>query len=217
MTVRNAFLAAGLLLCAAACGTGDQRAGPEDSAAAAATAARNRINEALTPPGEKNAPPASPAPAVPAEPAGKWDVTATGIGPIRAGMSLDEANVVLGNSLVIPAKLEECAFVRVKNAPAGLLLMVEKGKISRVDVIRGSSIATTAGARINDTEDRIKSLYPGQVTVQPHKYTDGHYLLVTPTDPAQNDYRIVFETDGKKVTRYRSGTVPSVEYVEGCS
>lgn len=120
-------------------------------------------------------------------------------------------------SLVIPAKLQECDYVRVKNAPAGLLLMVEKGKISRVDVTEGTTIATTAGARIGDTEERIRSLYPGQVTVQPHKYTDGHSLVVTPKDPAQKDYRIVFETDGKKVTRYRSGKVPSVEYVEGCS
>jgi hypothetical protein len=213
--VGKAILAT-LALCAAACSPGEQRLAPEDSAAAAAAAARDREREAVTPPGENAPRPSTPA-STPDEPAGKWDVTATGIGQIRAGMSLDEANVVLGNSLVIPAKLEECDYVRVKNAPAGLLLMVEKGKISRVDVTDGTSIATTAGARINDPEERIKSLYPGQVTVQPHKYTDGHYLVVTPKDPAQKDYRIVFETDGQKVTRFRSGRVPSVEYVEGCS
>jgi hypothetical protein len=28
--------------------------------------------------------------------------------------------------------------------------------------------------------------------------------------------RIVFETDGKKVVKYRSGRLPAVEYVEGC-
>jgi len=95
--------------------------------------------------------------------------------------------------------------------------MVEQGKISRIDVDSGTAIATAAGARIGDTEERIKSLYPGQVTVQPHKYTDGHYLVVTPADAADKDFRIVFETDGNKVTRYRSGKIPSVQYVEGCS
>lgn len=61
------------------------------------------------------------------------------------------------------------------------------------------------------------SLYPGQVTVQPHAYTDGHYLVVTPPAAADSSFRIVFETDGQKVLRYRSGLVPAVEYVEGCS
>jgi len=212
---RRRIAATAFALAAAACSPGETT--PADSAAAAASAARDRVTEALTPPGEKNAPPPSTTPPPPAEPAGKWDVTTRGIGDIHAGMSLDEANVVAGKTLVIPAKLEECDFVRVRNAPAGLLLMVEKGKISRVDVTDPSTIATTAGARINDSEERIKSLYSGQVAVQPHKYTDGHYLVVTPQDPALKDYRIVFETDGKKVTRYRSGRVPSVEYVEGCS
>lgn len=132
-------------------------------------------------------------------------------------MTLDEARILLGDDLIVPAKLEECDWIRVRNAPPRLLVMVEQGKISRTDVDSGTAIATTAGARIGDTEERIKSLYPGQVTVQPHKYTDGHYLIVTPADAADKDFRIVFETDGSKVTRYRSGKIPSVQYVEGCS
>ena len=92
--------------------------------------------------------------------------------------------------------------------------MVEKGTVSRVDITQGT-VATTKGARIGDSEDRIKSLYPGQVKVMPHKYTDGHYLVVTPAGGGEN--RIVFETDGEKVLRYRSGREPAVEYVEGCS
>jgi hypothetical protein len=84
----------------------------------------------------------------------------------------------------------------------------------RVEVRRGT-IATSTGARIGDSEDKIKTLYPGQVSVTPHKYTQGgHYLTVTP--PSSTD-RIIFETDGKKVVNYRAGQRPQVEYVEGCS
>jgi hypothetical protein len=140
-----------------------------------------------------------------------------GIGAIAAGMTLPEANNVAGNSLIIPAKLDECAFIRAKDAPEGLMFMVENGKISRVDVTRNSTIKTTTGAKIGDTEDRIKSLYPNQVSVQPHKYTDGHYLVVKSKYPEEKDFRLIFETDGKKVLRYRSGLLPGVEYVEGCS
>lgn len=146
-----------------------------------------------------------------------WTVNARGLGPLSAGMTLAEANAAAGGNLIIPARMEECDWVRLKDAPDGLLFMVEKGKISRVDVTRTAPVTTAEGAKIGDTEARIKSLYSGKVTVQPHEYTDGHYLVVTPQAVADSAHRIVFETDGSKVLRYRSGKRPSVEYVEGCS
>ncbi len=168
-----------------------------------------------------SAPPAAPdtsAPtAGPGTSPGSWTVTTRGIGPISAGMTVAAAGVAAGSPLVMPETPEECYFARINGAPADLMLMVEKGKISRVDVTRALTIATTTGAKIGDTEDRIKLLYPNQVTVQPHKYTDGHYLVVTPVDAADRNYRIVFETDGRNVLRYRSGLMPAVQYVEGCS
>ena len=53
--------------------------------------------------------------------------------------------------------------------------------------------------------------------VEPHKYTDGPCVVLTPAAAAGGVYRIVFETDGRRVTRYRAGTRPRVEYVEGCA
>jgi len=155
----------------------------------------------------------SPPPAVQTR-AREWEVTPAGLGSLKAGMSLDEANIIMHNDLQIPSKLEECDFIKTKSGPKGIMIMVEKGEISRVDITSGA-VATVEGARIGDTEDRIKSLYPGQVTVQPHKYTSGHYLVVAPKGGGDN--RIIFETDGKRVTRYRSGRMPAVQYVEGCA
>lgn len=149
-------------------------------------------------------------------PADNWSVTSAGIGSIRAGMSIAELKAAFGDSLVIPTKLAECDYVRPKSEPKGLSFMIENGKLSRVDVRNNTAVRTAAGAGIGDTEDRVKSLYPGQVKVQPHKYTDGHYLVVTPTG-SPGDERIIFETDGKTVIELRSGRTPAVEYVEGCS
>lgn len=163
-------------------------------------------------------PPDSPTAAQPvAPPTGTWTVSETGIGPLRAGMTLAEANAALGGILRIPSRLAECDFVRPRSVPRHLALMVENDSISRVDVLDSSTIATTSGARIGDTEARIRGLYPGRITARPHKYTDGRYLVVTPANPADSAFRIVFETDGSKVLRYRSGIRPAVEYVEGCS
>jgi hypothetical protein len=146
---------------------------------------------------------------------GDSEVTPQGIGTIYAGMTIAEANAALDNTLVIPSTLQECDYVRAKNGPDGVAFMVEQGRVSRVDVTAGT-VATAEGAKIGDSEERVKSLYPS-LEVRPHKYTDGHYLVVTPADANLRDYRIIFETDGGKVTRYRSGKLPAVEYVEGCS
>ena len=211
--MKSTISIASLMLIGLAACTTDKPAASDTSAVPTANASED-TQMPVVPAGEKEAtPPATPAPAEPSEPAGKWQVTAAGIGGVMAGMTINEANVALGNTLTIPAKLQECDYVRPKS-PQNLAFMVEKGTISRVEVRPGSDIATVAGAKIGDTEERIKSLYPG-VEVKPAKYTSGHYLEYTPKNGGNN--RIVFETDGKKVTRYQSGRLPAVEYVEGCS
>jgi hypothetical protein len=96
-----------------------------------------------------------------------------------------------------------------------VLLLLVFWILVRVEVRRGAT-ATSAGARIGDSQDKIKALYPGQVSVS-HKYTTGdHYLTVVPPSSADATYRIIFETDGKRVVNYRAGLKPQVEYVEGC-
>ena len=211
----NRVTIAALALIASACSDGPKTA--EDSAAAVRAVAEQTTAEQrqeLIPKGE-SASTNAPTPAAPAEkPAGEWDVTFAGIGPLKAGMSLDEAKIVMRDDLDIPAKLDECAMIKTKTGPKGILIMVEKNEISRIDVTSGT-VATVDGAKIGSTEDQIKSLYPGQVEVQPHKYTSGHYLVVTPKGGGNN--RLVFETDGKKVLRYRSGRMPAVQYVESCA
>jgi hypothetical protein len=146
-----------------------------------------------------------------------WDVTVYGIGALRAGMTLDDARTALAVSIPEPdSASRECAEVPIASAPGRLFLMVIEGRVVRVDVL-DSAIATVEGARVGDSEQRIDSLFRGRVTIQPHKYTDGHYLVVTPSEPADSTVQLVFETDGARVTRYRSGLLPQVAWVEGCA
>ncbi|HEX9084819.1 MAG TPA: hypothetical protein VF836_08785 [Gemmatimonadaceae bacterium] len=144
-----------------------------------------------------------------------WSVTESGIGNLRAGMTLSEARAAVpAFSVAASRDSTACTYARTNGLPPGVMVMLEGGKIVRVEVRRGT-IATSTGARIGDSEDRIKTLYPGHVTVSPHKYTPGgHYLTVAPASSAD---RIIFETDGKRVVNYRAGQRPQVEYVEGCS
>lgn len=160
----------------------------------------------------------TPAPTEPPSPT-RWTVDEFGIGPLRAGMTVPEAARMVGGSFAVPSfGAESCTYATWREAPSGVRVMLERGLVARLDVTSGST-ATSRGARIGDTEARVTDLYRGRLAVTPHKYTPGaHYMTVTPPAGTDEDnaYRLVFETDGQKVTRYRGGKRPAVEYVEGC-
>jgi hypothetical protein len=156
------------------------------------------------------------APVASAAPAGEgeaaWVVTAGGAGPVRVGGDAS----ALGARVSVEGAggtVETCQYVRPPGAPPGVGVMVVDGRVARVDVDSGR-VATAEGVRVGDPEARVRSLYAGRVREQPHKYTRGRYLVVTPAGAP--DGRIVFETDGSAVTRYRAGRIPEVEWVERC-
>lgn len=141
-------------------------------------------------------------------------VTPRGIGAIRAGMSLQAAERAADDKLVsMEESTNGCTFVKPQHGPDGISFMVLGGKIARVDV-ENTFTTTEEGARVGDSEARIKSLYPGRVRVTPHAYVKGHFLTIVTPD---RKYGTVFETDGKKVTQYRAGRLAAVKYIEGCS
>lgn len=148
-----------------------------------------------------------------------WTVSETGYGPVRAGMTVAEARAVLGASLESPRE-PECDHItwlsRKAGAQPSALLMVVKGQIARVEV-NDTSIITSVGVRVGDSEERVRTLYSGRVRVEPHKYSDGRYLIVPAGTGADSVMRLVFETEKGRVTRFRSGRYPEVQWVEGCS
>lgn len=145
-----------------------------------------------------------------------WTVTARGLGPLRVGATVAEARSALGADFAAPDSAPGCTHVPVTAAPGRVLAMIVDGRVARIEV-KDSAIATSAGARVGDTEARIDSLYSGRVEVQPHKYTDGHYLIIRPEPAADTLRRLIFETDGRRVVEYRVGMLPQVAWVEGCS
>jgi hypothetical protein len=137
----------------------------------------------------------------------QWIVRPDGIGPLRVGRSLGEPLSVAN---------DECDHVNPTKTPEGVLLMVIEDTLVRVQ-IDSAGIRTVEGAQVGDSESRILELYGARARIEPHKYTypDGHYVVVTP--PGDTVHRIIFETFKGRVTKYRSGRLPAVEYVEGCS
>ena len=149
-----------------------------------------------------------------------------GIGPIRVGMTVDEASQSAGIKLISNGNSGgndeyQCSYVQPQGEPKGISFMIAKGRIARVD-INNQRITTIRGAKIGNTQEQIIKLYPGQIKASPHPDQgrlpyNGKYLTFVPKDAADKNYRIIFETSKNLVTRFRAGKLPEVDYIEGCA
>jgi hypothetical protein len=163
---------------------------------------------------------AAPAPASPA-PAPVGQARFDGYGDMRFGMTEAEARKAWGGDLngdASGAAADACHYLNPvrENASSYFAFMIEGGKFVRYDVGNDREVAPGGGRRGMDA-DEIRSLYAGRVEESAHEYVDGgKYLKVAAGDG--NPGKLVFETDAAgKVTGWRAGIEPQVDYVEGCS
>ena len=200
---RPGAIAVGVALAAllAACSSG----GEGDRAASPTTAATTTTTLA-------------PGPASSAPPAAGYRLELRGFGPVRVGMTVQEAGAALGTRLVpvIDPPDEECAAYGPESGFDGVAFLVARGVVARTDVSAGST-QTPEGVALGQSEDEAQRRYGGRLAVGDHDYlVGGRYLTLIPTAPADEGFRLVIETDGRKVTALRAGRLPEVEYSEGC-
>ncbi|WP_408952554.1 lectin [Lysobacter sp. Hz 25] len=198
-----------LLLALALSACQREAAGPLDTATAQTPPANDQPAE--------DVPPAT-APAV-APPVSDTLARFDGYGDLRFGMSAEEAKRAWGGELKGEAAADGgCYYLRpiwAQNA-AEFGFMIENGKFARVDVGNDKETAPGGGKR-GMSADEIRKLYAGRVEEQPHKYVDGGKNLRI-GDAGGGAGALVFETDAAgKVTAWRIGVPPQVDYVEGCS
>ncbi|MEG4286308.1 hypothetical protein QUB68_24570 [Microcoleus sp. A006_D1] len=144
-----------------------------------------------------------------------------GIGPIRVGMTVAEASRAAGVRLIksyAPPNEEFCSYFKPQEQPQGINFMVTKGRIVRID-ISNEQITTIKGFKVGDTEEQIIKAYPGQIRIIKNPLSGrGNNLTFVPRDAADSNYRLIFQTGIEGRVRYfRSGQLPQVEYIEGCS
>jgi hypothetical protein len=153
-----------------------------------------------------------------------WTIYLRGAGPLRIGMAIGEVRRALNDpaaSLYVsdpanPLGENGCTYLESRAVPPDVGVLLERKRVVRIDVY--AKFRTASGAGVGDSEDRIRGLYPGRITVETHRYDpNGHYLIFTAADRADQPYGLVFETDGKVVTQYRSGLRHAIAWAEGCS
>jgi hypothetical protein len=146
--------------------------------------------------------------------AGNNAVTFNSFGKVKTGMTVSQASKALGTELVRGKGYEDsCYYVDPKQGFKGVRFMVTNKTIARIE-IESKAYATDKGAKIGDTEAKIKSLYKG-IKVSPQKYDEKKHDMEIYS--ADKKYLILFETNGKRVTGFRVGKAEEVGYVEGCS
>ncbi|MFC5479566.1 hypothetical protein [Massilia suwonensis] len=160
-------------------------------------------------------PPAAPAvpvekSVVPSAPAAN-SLSAEGIGPIRFGMTLAQAEQASGGKAALPEPFDPaCSMVRFSTLPK-LRFMVENSIVTRADADTG--VANAVGISYGDTLEQIRSRHP-EAQVSAHKYDENGRYVSFPS--ADGRAALILEVTGGKVTKIRAGLQPAVAYVETC-
>ena len=185
---------------------------------AAAPATEPQTTATATPMAEAPAPtPAADDTAAPTGPVSQ--ASFLGYGDMKLGSTVDEARAAWGGELNgAPMEGTTCHYLWPKwiTRPADFAFMMEDGRFVRYDVGTDKETAP-GGGKVGMSVEELQKLYGGALKGAPHKYTQGgQYLSMDAGDVAPT--RLVFEVDAAgKVTSWRVGLSPQVEYVEGCS
>ena len=168
-----------------------------------------------------SAPPTTPTTVAPERLTSASRVRLDGIGPVRVGMTPEEASAAAG----IPIRIDPrsglgrgCAHARPEGGPERLSFMVVNGRIERVEV-GNPDILTLSGVGVGSTEAEVLATYPNRIRVEPNPYIGhlgGRDLTYMP-DETSRHLSLLLTTDGKRVTSFRAGLLGAVMAPEGCS
>ena len=142
-----------------------------------------------------------------------------GYGDMKLGGTVEEAKTAWAGELIgKPGEAGGCYYLTPKwvKKPSDFAFMIEGDKFVRYDVGTDKEIAP-GGGKVGMSADELKKLYGDALQAMPHKYVQGgQYLSIAARGVAPS--KLVFETDAAgKVSAWRVGLVPQVDYVEGCS
>jgi len=172
------------------------------------------------------APTAAPASAEPAAPSGSsagaapvatGDADWQGYGPAQLGIDVEQLRTAWGQELQGDAAADGGCYYLSPPArtEAGPFFMLEGSQFVRYDV-RGGDAPAPGGGKVGMDLPQLQALYPQAEQPQPHKYVEGGKVVRVPASDGSQSW-LVFElgADGK-VSSWRVGLPPQVDYVEGC-
>jgi hypothetical protein len=144
-----------------------------------------------------------------------WCLGMGGLGPIRAGMSVEQV-IRLADFSGLERKhpAGECWYLRYQGGRNSFDLMIIEDKVVRLELKGTTTLGTFMGARIGTTENELDAMYGGRLEIQPHKYDEAGKTITLKS--SAGDYGLRFETSRGKVTAIQAGPREHLHYVEGC-
>jgi hypothetical protein len=155
----------------------------------------------------------SPSPSLARRPAPRSVLSEIGYGPLRIGMSWDEAREALPG---LHGEYDRGCFEAESDAVPGLFAMFEDDRLTSVSTGATSDIPTSRGVRVGDSEGLVRSRYGRALVQTRHEYEapPAKYLTLWVL-PRRRGIR--FEIDSRRrVSAIHAGGA-SITYSEGCS
>ncbi len=146
----------------------------------------------------------------------RWCLSMNGLGPVRAGMTVDQVLQLAdwpGRARAHSAP--DCWYLRYEGGPSDFQLMIIDNRVVRIELRAPSTLHTLGGAHLGTTEAELAQIYGSRLDVQPHKYEpQGHTITLR---SGGGDFGLRFETLQGRVTAIQAGPWEHLHYVEGCS
>jgi len=146
-----------------------------------------------------------------------------GIGPIRVGMTPEEAGRAAGVTLVkgegpYCTSLAPSFDVVPNGYPPRSYSLVLTNTTGRVDMVEvfATPTATVSGIRVGSSVNDVMRAYSGQIVDRRNGAPTGRLVLRAP-DSSMGDVAIVFVIDDGEVVSYRAGRRSVVEADEACA
>jgi hypothetical protein len=141
-----------------------------------------------------------------------------GLGSMTIGMHVDDVERATGMEVDVSSDFSpQCRYGQLVGGPRDLFLMFSRRELVRVDVGSDSAIQTDTGIGVGDPISAVEDNYGDELERELHPYLGdrGSYLVIDP-EP-EDGFLIIFETNRRSVTSFRSGFDEQVRYIEGCA
>ena len=141
-------------------------------------------------------------------------ITTAGLGPVRIGQTLAEAQEAAGVVLnAASTGSEACQYYTPAAGATGAAFMVVNGEVVRVDISSGP-ITSKSGYGIGATKDAIKTAFGSKI----EESSSGDSVTFVPVTDGDKSMRVIWELDAAGVvTSFRTGRLPHVTAKVGCS
>lgn len=153
-------------------------------------------------------------------------LTVEGLGAVRLGMTLHDMEQAAGAAFARrdPAgyESESCWYTdRLEHPLPHVAFMMDQDRLVRIDVMQTDEadnvpLRTASGFGVGSSEDAILARYGAAVQKTPHPYLGAAGSVLRIQAPHESGV-LLFETADGKVTRFRTGFAPAVDFKEGCS